>query len=237
MLSFNPETGRIIAPARMVKRLGGDIDARGLPTDFAIPTTSITPGNFTNVVASTDDYLFSQKITRTGAGLARIHGPVINAQGQIRAYNIKALFRGGASTATSGETRCDVNVGFRSDNNQQGTSLEYIAADSAASLGIAEGTYLTGRASNSSTRNPVNFQINNAAENYAIDLWLTKTGTTGWRLSFGEGDGYIHQFADFTTSQLVMTDVRPYLQWNWTYATGTFNRRICQFICDIYFDF
>lgn len=224
MLGYTPR-GAIIQPGLTVKRFGGDFDSRGIPADCTIPTD----GDFSGVVV-TDDGLQAKVLTRTTTGLARVQGPEINVSATIRALRMQMAVIGGGSGSTAGHTRRHFKFGFLSDDGQSGAMMEFLNADDPAN-----GHYLTGLSGGTPTRTAINVNYNSGLTRYAAELWLSRGPGTGWQVTLAEGD-LPAKMARFTTAQLATGVLRPVVEWDWTYPSGTFVPKIQQMTAAIYWE-
>ena len=208
--------GRTLPPTRRESLMGGEFNRNGTPTGFSVVT-----GSGTTTANNGDVSQFVNRANDT-PGIARVQGPVIALQGALRAMHLKALIAGGGSSATSGNTRTHLRVGFLSDNGNDGALIEYLSPAVAGT-----GTFLVGRAANVVTRTAINYQCNNPAERYSIDVWVSRMGASQWQVSMGEG-GIIRHVHDFAVDEIVLTSVRPIVEWDWTGPTGSFQRQIAE---------
>lgn len=228
MLSFDM-AGRLIAPSRMAKTFGGNIDSRGIPDDIEIPTTGAQAGV---VISDYSDPWMAKTLTRTVAGKATIQGPSITLKGDMVAVCVKVRAFGGGSSATSGSTRRDFSYGLRSDDGQHGLFKEYRNPDRTET-----GNFITGRAAGVDTRRAINYQDNNPAERYPPEFWVSRNVLTGgWTAYLFEGD-QCRTVMNVPATDATLTTFRPFIEWDWTYPTGNFNVNIAHFSTDIYWRF
>ena len=229
MLSFDME-GRLIEPSRLKKTLGGDFDTRGIPPLFEIPTTGDHAGVTVADYAS-DPYL-AKTLSRTTPGPALVHGPTLPLEGEHVGFCLRSRVFGGGSSATSGSTRRDFTLGLQSADGQHGLFMEYLNPDRAVT-----GAFITGRAAGVDTRKPVQFQVNNPAERYPVELWVTRNVQTGgWSATLCEGAQPRH-VVEFSAAEASLTSFQPMLGWDWTYTSGTFSAQLAHLSLDIYWRF
>lgn len=222
--------GNIITPGRLVKRLGGDFDEfNGIPNGFDIPTD----GDYSGVtISNTGGPHFAKYLTRTAAGKCVIHGPEFSVTSEMMAFRLQAKVVGGGSSATSNNTRRHFRYGFSDEAGQNGAYLEYLSPD-----GIESGSFITTLKSGIASRQKINFQTNNPAERYALNLWVSRNPITGsWTVTLGEGE-QIRTVMDIPTQSISMANIRPFIEWEWTATTGVFLVSIAQFTTDIYWRF
>lgn len=231
MLQFDL-AGNLIEPGRLKKTFGGDLDSvNGIPTGVEIPTT----GDYSGVVVSdTPDLFYGKTLTRTTTGKACARGDAILVKGEMNAFRMRCGLIGGGSSATSGNTRRNIRIGFFKPDNTQGAYIEYINPDSGT-----EGAYIQAVIGGVTTTYPINFNVNNPGENYYITFWLSRNKSSGgWTVSFGEGD-QIRTVKDIDISELSVQSqyIRATVEWDWTYASGLFEPSVCHFSYDIFYRF
>lgn len=231
MLRLNFD-GSIKEPSRLKKSFGGPIDAtNGVPASIEIPTTGSHSGV---VVSDTGDLFYGKTLTRTASGLACVRGDAILVKGEMNAFKVTACVMGGGSSATSGQTRRDFRVGFWKPDLTIGAYIEYINPDSGT-----EGVHLKVISDGSTETYPLNYQVNNPSDNYYITFWLTRNlSTGGWTATLAEGSE-IRSEVDLPPSELSLNNkyIRAYVEWDWTYASGSFSPSIANLDFDIYYRF
>lgn len=231
MLLFD-HAGLVIPPARAVKTFGGDIDERGIASGIEIPTVG---GNLSDISVSdrTSDPMLAKTVTRTSNGPITVRSATeISLSGEMVAFCVRALVFGGGSSATSGSTRRDFSYGLKSDDGNHGAYIEYRNPDRAET-----GCFITTIRNGVVTRNSINYTINNPGERYTILFWLTLNQLTGrWHVYCGEGDQIRHAF-EVPVYELSTSALRPFIEWDWTYPTGSFAVNVASFTYDIYWRF
>lgn len=228
MLNFDM-AGRLIAPSRLRKTIGGDIDGRnGIPAGLEIPTT----GDYAHIAVSDyGDPLMAKTLTWSAAGRGLIRGPVVTLKSEMVAFCVRVRAFGGGSSATSGSTRRDFGYGLQSDDGLHGLFKEYRSPDRTTS-----GNYITARAGGVDVRHPILYQDNNPAERYAPEFWVSRNPAGGWTATLCEGDRP-RVAMDIPASEVSLTTFRPLVFWDWTYPTGACAAQIAYFSLDIFWRF
>ena len=231
MLLFDM-AGRLIAPSRLLKTVGGDIDRHGIAAGVTIPTTGDYSG--VTVTDTPADTSLSKTLTRTAAGKAAVIGSVFKARGDLMAARLVGFVSGGGSGATSGFTRRDFTYGFRTTNSSDGCYIEYRNPDTST-----PGIFLTVKKGSSIVRTPINLQTNNPEERYCLSFWISKNKSTGgWVATLGEGD-QIRTVLEISQSDEDFDNkfFEPFIEWDWTYASGNFAPQVSHLSHEAYYLF
>lgn len=221
--------GRIKNPTQRGKKFGGDIDARGVPFGVEIPTA----GNYAGVTVSdrSGDIYYAKSLSRTTNGLACVRGDFeIDVSGDMQAFNVTAAIFGGASGATSGQTRRDFKIGFISDDGSEGCFYEYRNENTAPG---ESGHYITRINNGVITRTRVFMAVNSPTDRYEPGLWLSKHPAGGWTATL-LGKGKVHTEMHIPAAEIEMNNVRPIAEWNWNHPSGSFGANVATFEYEIY---
>lgn len=234
MLMFDL-AGRLIEPTRLKKTIGGDIDRDGLPAKIDVPTT----GDFADVTVSdlSTDGAMGKTLSRSTLGKMRVTNTQANqVKGFVEALRMQAFVMGGGSQSATGQTSRSFRYGFWHPSvYNEGAWVEYLPPAN----GTTTGMFLTVRHGGTITRTPINLQVNNPAEHYPLDLWISRNPKTGgWTVTIMEG-GQPRTEMTFPLAQLDLDEryLVPFVEWERLDATGSCTATICQFSHTVYWRF
>lgn len=227
MLSYDMN-GRLIEPSRLKKTIGGDFDDFGIPNDIVISSDGVTQSDFAG------DPEFAKVFTRTTPGVISINNNSKVLKGRHIALCVRAFIIGAGSSATSGQTRRNFRIGFRHSNNNDGLFLEYRSPDVAS-----DGTFITAVNSGSTTRKPINYHVNNPGEYFVITFWISRNKKTGgWTATLCEGE-QVRTVMEFSSSEVDLDEIwtQAFVEWDWTYGSGTCSPGVAKFEQTTYWQF
>lgn len=235
MLRFD-RVGRIVQPGLIIKRWGGDFDQRGIPADCAIPTTGDHAG-----VSIANSGMRAKILQRPAdtPGLARVQGPEISVDADVKALRVRACIEGAGSGIETGQTHRDFSIGFLADDGEEGGFLKSFSSYGRASsshnfIGLAGGA--------ETVSDDINIAISGFQTRYCMELWMVRRPAgAGWQLAYAEGGtretpGLPAKYWNFNGSEVgIAAGLRPVIEWDWRYPTGSFFPKVYSFDGEIHY--
>ncbi|AOZ68728.1 hypothetical protein LPB142_04860 [Rhodobacter xanthinilyticus] len=215
--------GRVIEPGYLSKTLGGDLDSRGIPDLWEIPTT----GGYAGVTVSdpVDGTYLSQymgKIMSRAAGSPgpiRVQGPVIRTT-----YGMGGIYTS-AHVIGLGTTSMSFKMGLLSDDSQTGVYVEHSGSQA----------YLTRVTGGVVTRQAIALDLNGNVDHAQIGIWVTRNQRpepNDWTVTL-EVNGGLREQLSGDRNYMSIASVRPVVEWVYS-GTNAVSRTICNHIAKIY---
>lgn len=226
MLMFDLE-GRIIPPGLTVKTWGGDFDQRGIPADCSIPQT----GDYSDVSHASSSFE-GVTIARPDdtPGLARVQGPLVNFNGNVRAMRVQVSVIGAGSGITTSDSKRDFAIGFLSDDGQNGALLKYFCSHERLS-----GLNFIGRSGGVETlSDEINVNIGGYQTRYNMAVWLSRCPDGKLQATYEEV-GLVTKLHRFTAAEVGLGNLRPVVEWDWKYPSGSFSPVVMQMTGEVHY--